>query len=67
MDGRLLDRIEAAERLHVSEMTVRRLGKAGHLTEVRVGVRAIRITEESVEAHIAARRVTRTTEGNDAA
>lgn len=37
MDGRLLDRIEAAERLHVSEMTVRRLGKAGHLTEVREG------------------------------
>lgn len=59
MSGRLLDRGEAAERLHVSEMTVRRLGKAGHLTEVRVGERAIRIEEDSVERHIAERRVTR--------
>jgi excisionase family DNA binding protein len=67
MSGRLLDRAEAAERLHVSEMTVRRLGKAGHLDEIRVGERAVRITEDSVERHIAARRVTRTTEGDDAA
>jgi hypothetical protein len=29
MGGRLLDRGEAAERLHVSEMTIRRLGRAG--------------------------------------
>ncbi len=65
VSGRLLDRGEAAERLHVSEMTVRRLGKAGHLTEVRVGERAIRIEEDSVERHIAERRVTRSTEGSD--
>jgi excisionase family DNA binding protein len=67
MSGRLLDRSEAAERLHVSEMTVRRLGKAGHLTEVRVGERAIRIDEDSIERHIAQRRVTRIAEGSDAA
>jgi excisionase family DNA binding protein len=58
MSGRLLDRGEAAARLHVSEMTVRRLGKAGHLIEVRVGERAIRIDEDSVERHIEARRIT---------
>ncbi len=65
--GSLLDRSEVAARLRVSEMTVRRLGRAGHLTEVRVGKRAIRIEEDSVERHIAERRVTRNTEGNDAA
>jgi excisionase family DNA binding protein len=59
MPGRLLERGEVAERLHVSEMTVRRLGRAGHLEEIRVSDRAIRITEDSVEAHIAERRVTR--------
>jgi excisionase family DNA binding protein len=67
MTGRLLDRAEAAERLHVSERTVRRLTAAGHLTEVRVSLRAIRIDEDSVERHIAGRRVTRTTEGTGAA
>lgn len=59
MTGRLLDRAETAERLHVSEMTVRRLGREGHLTEIRVGKRAIRITEESVNEHIAGRQITR--------
>jgi excisionase family DNA binding protein len=67
MSGRLLDRGETAERLHVSSMTVRRLGKAGHLTEVRVGKRAIRIEEDSVERYIAERRITRITEGSNAA
>lgn len=65
MTGRLLDRSEAAERLRVSEKTVRRLAAAGHLTEVRVSERSPRITEESIEAHL--QRVTRNTEGNDAA
>jgi hypothetical protein len=40
-------------------MTVRRLGRAGHLTEVRVGERAIRVDEDSLLRHIASRRVTR--------
>ena len=55
--GRLLDRAETAEWLHVSRMTVRRLGAAGMLEEIRVGARAIRITERSVERHLAERRV----------
>ena len=67
MTGRLLDRAEAAERLHVSERTVRRLTAAGHLDEIRVSVRSPRIDEDSVERHIAERRVTRITEGTDAA
>lgn len=46
----LLDRHEAAKRLHVSERTVRRWGKSGLIDERRLGTRAIRYTEESVEA-----------------
>jgi excisionase family DNA binding protein len=46
----LLDRNEAAERLHVSPRTVRRYGKTGLLEERRVGPRLVRITAESVEA-----------------
>ena len=67
MGGRLLDRAEVAERLGVSVMSVRRLAAAGHLTEVRVGKRAIRVDEESVAAFITGRRVTRSTETGDAA
>jgi excisionase family DNA binding protein len=67
MAGKLLRRGEAAERLHVSQMTVRRLAMAGHLTEVKVGDRAVRVDEDSLEAHIAARRVTRDSQGSDAA
>jgi excisionase family DNA binding protein len=67
VSGRLLDRAEVAARLHLSEMTVRRLGRTGHLTEVRVGERAIRILEDSVEAHIAGRRIVRDGDGRDAA
>jgi excisionase family DNA binding protein len=66
MSGRLLDRGEAADRLHVSEMTVRRLGRAGHLEEIRVSKRAVRITEASVEAHIAGGRIERDHEGDAA-
>jgi excisionase family DNA binding protein len=57
--GPLLERAEAAERLRVSEATVRRLTAAGHLTEVRVSERSPRITVSSVEAHIARRTVRR--------
>lgn len=46
----LLDRNEAAERLHVSPRTVRRYGRNGLLEERRVGPRLVRITVESVEA-----------------
>lgn len=67
MAGALLDRAEAAERLHVSEMTVRRLGRAGDLDEIRVSKRAVRVTEESVERHITRGRITRDTEGASAA
>ena len=47
--GKLLTRTETAERLNVSPMTVRRLAKRGHLTEVRVSERVVRIPEESAE------------------
>lgn len=53
----LLRRAAVAARLDVSERTVRRLAAAGYLTEVRVGERAVRITEASVEEHIAARHI----------
>ena len=49
----LLDRAEAAQRLHVSERTVRRYGKSGLLDERRVGPRLIRVTQESVAALVA--------------
>ena len=68
MGGKLLRRGEVAGRLHVSQMTVRRLAMAGHLTEIRVSQRAIRVTEDSVERHIADRRVSRHgNQGSDAA
>lgn len=54
--GRLLDRAEVAERLHVSERTVRRLGADGRIDEVRVSDRAVRVTEASVERHLARNR-----------
>jgi excisionase family DNA binding protein len=46
---RLLRRGEAAERLAVSERTVRRWAAAGRLDERKIGPRAVRITEESVD------------------
>jgi excisionase family DNA binding protein len=52
LTGPLLDRGEAAERLHVSERTVQRLAAAGHLDEIRVSARSPRITEASVERHL---------------
>jgi excisionase family DNA binding protein len=55
---RLLDRGEAAARLRVSEDTVCRLVASGRLTEVRVTERLPKITEASVDAHIAATTVT---------
>ena len=59
----LLSRPEVAERLRVSRRTVRRLGAAGMLEEIRVGERAVRITEASVERHLAERRINRTGQG----
>jgi predicted site-specific integrase-resolvase len=46
----LLLRSEAAERLRLSERTIRRYGKSGLLEERRVGPRMVRVTAESVEA-----------------
>jgi excisionase family DNA binding protein len=46
----LLSRAEAAERLRVSERTVRRYGKSGLLDARRVGPKLVMITEQSVEA-----------------
>ena len=63
MSGRLLDRAEAAERLHVSELTVRRLTAAGDLTRYGSVCAHRGSTEDSVERSIAERRITRTTEG----
>ena len=51
LDG-LLRRAAAAERLAVSERTVRRWGASGRLDERKIGPRAVRITEASVEALI---------------
>ncbi len=45
----LLTRAEAAERLHLSVQTIRRLADAGQLTEVRVGLRAVRVHRGDVE------------------
>ncbi len=50
-----LTRAEAAERLRISERTVRRYGKAGLLVEHRLGPKLIRVTAESVEALLAGR------------
>ena len=63
---RLLNRLEVAERLHVSEGTVRRLAAAGHLVRVQVSARMWRVPESSVEALIAA-RTSRCAGGADAA
>lgn len=50
----LLSRGEAAERLRVSERTVRRYGASGLLDEVKVGPRLVKVTAESVERLIRA-------------
>jgi excisionase family DNA binding protein len=53
----LLGRAEAAERLRVSERTVRRYGKSGLLDARRVGPKLVKITEASVDALMAKRNV----------
>jgi excisionase family DNA binding protein len=57
--SRLVGRAQVAERLGVSEATVRRLARAGDLTEIRVSKRAVRIPEADVDRHISAHRITR--------
>ena len=47
--NRLLTRTEAAERLRVSVQTVRRLAESGHLDEVQVSARAVRVRTSSVD------------------
>jgi DNA-binding transcriptional MerR regulator len=51
--SRLLRRSAAAERLDVSERTIRRWGALGLLDERKIGPRAVRVTEESVERRAA--------------
>jgi excisionase family DNA binding protein len=48
-DDLLLTRVEAAERLRVSVQTVRRLAESGHLAEVQVSARAVRVRAASVD------------------
>jgi predicted site-specific integrase-resolvase len=45
----LLKYREAAERIHASESTARRLGRCGRLDERRISEGCVRVTEESVE------------------
>lgn len=45
----LLTRAEVAERLRISVQTVRRLGESGHLAEVQVSARAVRVRADSVD------------------
>ena len=54
--GRLLSRDEVAGRLGVSRYTVRRLARRGDLTEILVSPQSPRITEASLNAHLAAHR-----------
>ena len=51
-DDLLLTRAEVAERLRVSVQTVRRLAKSGHLAEVQVSARAVRVRAASVDCLI---------------
>lgn len=51
---KLLLRAVVAERLAVSERTVRRWGATGRLDERKIGPRAVRVTAESVERLIRA-------------
>lgn len=52
----LLKRSEAAERLNVSEHTVRRWAAAGRLDERHLTDRTVRVTLESVERLIAPKK-----------
>jgi len=58
MENQLLTRTEVAAYMRISPRTVRRLGSAGYLDEVRIG-RAIRITAASITGFIAENHVRR--------
>jgi len=45
----LLKRREVADRIHASEATVRRLGRAGQLDEVRISPGVVRVRASSVD------------------
>ena len=47
---------EVAERLAVSEQTVRKLVRLGKLDAIRIGNRSLRITQESIDAYVASRK-----------
>jgi len=50
----LLERAQAAKRLHVSIRTIRRWGQRGRLENVVLGPRTVLVTEESVARLISA-------------
>jgi excisionase family DNA binding protein len=52
---KLVDVAEAAVRMGVSQMTVRRMYKRGELESVRVSLRSVRIPLVAINAYIAAR------------
>ena len=66
-DSRLLTVRETAERLTVSEKTVRRLIGAGIMPAVRVSAGAIRGERDELEEWLAERRTTETAVGDSAA
>jgi hypothetical protein len=45
----LLTRRQVADRIHASEATVRRLGRAGQLDEVRISPGVVRVRASSVD------------------
>lgn len=47
---------EVAERLAVSEQTVRKLVRLGKLDAIRIGNRSLRITRESIDAYVTSRK-----------
>jgi excisionase family DNA binding protein len=53
----LLDYQSAAERLNVSESTIKRLVGRGELQAVRVGQRALRIEPATLQTYIESRRL----------
>ena len=66
-DSRLLTVRETAERLTVSEKTVRRLIGAGIMPAVRVSAGAIRVERDELEEWLAERRTTETAVGDSGA
>lgn len=67
LDQPLLERPEAAGMLRLSVRTIRRLGKAGDLEEVRVAGNSVRVTAASVRQYIQRNTAQNTRQGASAA